>query len=118
MNFPSYWISLIMECITTVSYQLIINGGLSKLWKPNRGIRQGDPLSPYLFHLSQNILSLMLTKAEDNNLVSGVSKDNMPLNHLLFVDDCYIFYQANVHSSRNMRRLLNQFCHISGQKFL
>jgi hypothetical protein len=64
MEFPAEWISLIMGCIKYVSYSVLVNGQPVGNIKPTRGIRQGDPLSPYLFLLCAEALSALLTRAE------------------------------------------------------
>ena len=64
MNFPTLWITLVMECISPVSYKIIINGEQSQSFLPSRGLRQGDPISPYIFMLSVNVLSAMLHSSQ------------------------------------------------------
>lgn len=61
--------------------------GLSKHWKPARGIRQGDPLSPYLFLLCHNILSIMLMEAQKDKHNTSIKVNHGSVSRLLFVDD-------------------------------
>ena len=63
MGFCSRWIGLIMECIRTISYSILVNGDPKGLINPTRGIRQGDPLSPFLFLLCTEGLHGLITKA-------------------------------------------------------
>ena len=64
MGFHDKWISLIMMCVTTVSYSVLINGDPKGKITPSRGLRQGDPISPYLFLICAEGLSAMLKKEE------------------------------------------------------
>ena len=89
MGFHETWVALMMECITTVSYFLLINGEPTSTIKPTRGIRQGDPLSPYLFFLCIEGLHGLLNKATTAGSIKGVSicRNGPWLTHLFFTDD-------------------------------
>lgn len=60
MGFAQKWIALIMKCISTVHYSILINGDSVGYIRPSRGIRQGDPLSPYVFLICAEALSSLL----------------------------------------------------------
>jgi hypothetical protein len=64
IGFSDQWIHLVMKCVRTVTYSVLINGQPHGNIHPSRGIRQGDPLSPYLFILCAEVLSHLLYKAE------------------------------------------------------
>jgi len=73
MGFHETRVALMMECITIVSYSLLINGEPTSTIRPTRGIRQGDPLSPYLFLLCTKGLHGLLNKAATIGSIRGVS---------------------------------------------
>ncbi|KAA3456060.1 RNA-directed DNA polymerase [Gossypium australe] len=83
--------------VTMVVSQVLVNGVPSKPFIPFRGIRQCDPISPHIFILFHNMLSTALLKAENQSLIHGIkmSGNSMPLSHLLFADDSFIFFRAN-----------------------
>lgn len=84
MGFNERWISLIMMCVTTVSYEVLINGEPRGKITPSRGLRQGDPISPYLFLLCAEGLSVVIRKKEAEGLIRGlgVSKQAPWISHL------------------------------------
>lgn len=84
----------IMECMPSVQYTLLVNGSLSKSFKPSKGLRQADPLSPYLFLMSATILSISLQKVESSRLIDGVKvgRNGCPFTHILFADDSLLFF--------------------------
>jgi hypothetical protein len=72
LGFCQAWIKLMMNCVSTMNYQIKVNGVLSSASTPERGLWQGDPLSPYLFLLCAEGFSSLLSKAENDGLISGV----------------------------------------------
>lgn len=79
MGFNPRWVRLVMSCITTASLSLVING-----FNPTRGLRQGDPLFPYLFLLVSEVLSRSVTYA-------NLSRSGPLISHILFADDSLFF---------------------------
>lgn len=71
MNFSPNLVNWILECVTTVYYTLLVNGSITQSFKPHKGLRQGDPLSPYLFLMCANILYLSLMQAEHIKDIQG-----------------------------------------------
>ena len=94
IDFSHQWIELIMRCISSVSYSFLINGTVLGSISPGRGLRQDDPLSPYLFVICAQGLCEMLVEYEQRKLFRGVSiATNCPtISHLFFADDSLIFF--------------------------
>lgn len=112
-----HWINLILDYVTTVSYSILIIGEPQPVFKPTRGICQGDPLSHYLFIICTEAFSSLLCHAERMGCISSVAigLGLVAINHLLFVDDCLLFCQANSIEWSNMVSRLNLYEHVSGQ---
>lgn len=117
MGFDAKWIHWIMSCISTVSYSVIINGTPEGHITPQRGIRQGDPLSPYLFILCAEVLSHMMNKAMENRSLMGIkiAVTAPPVNHLLFADDSLFFSLANIKAAKQLKKIFSEYEDISGQ---
>lgn len=73
MGFADKWVALMIECISSVSYSILINGEPSPTIHPTRGIRQGDPLCPYQFLFCTEGLHSLLQHATDSGQIRGVS---------------------------------------------
>lgn len=117
MGFDQRRISWIMECVQTVSFSILMNGTSSGMIRPERGIRQGDPLSPDLFILYGEVLSHLFNKAASNNKLKGmkISITGSTVNHLLFADDALFFCHAHPRSCKTVMKLLKEYETVSGQ---
>lgn len=106
-----------MECVTTVSYSFLINGAAQGRVTPSRGLRQGDPLSPYLFILFTEVLSGLCRNAQEKReLISVKVARNCPaINHLLFADDTMFFLRSNPSSCTTFLKILRLYEEASGQ---
>jgi hypothetical protein len=118
MGFPIRLIQTSMGCVSTVSFSILVNGNPSPSFRPQRGIRQGDPLSPYVFILCDDVLSSLITKLQDNNQIKGISiATNAPnITHLFFVDDSILFCRARPDEATHLMEALNEYQRVSGQQ--
>ncbi|XP_074283947.1 putative mitochondrial protein AtMg01250 [Silene latifolia] len=116
-GFPKVFRKLIKSCVRTVSLQILINGTPSSRIFPQCGLRQGDPISPYLFILCMEILSLLIFKAEANGEIEGIklSRQSPAISHLLYADDSLLCLRLTTSACESLRRILNDFSSISGQ---
>lgn len=95
-DLPAKFITWIRTCICSPSFSVSINGVSSGYFKSRTGLHQGDPLSPILFVMMMNILSLMLNKAaEDGNFDYHLGCGDLKLMHLCFADDLLIFLDGS-----------------------
>lgn len=118
LGFHEKFVQLVMKCVTTPSFSILINGSPTGRIIPSRGLRQGDPISPYLFLLCTEGLICLLNEAERNRQVTGiqVSRGAPRLNHLLFADDSLIFCEANEETTSQLQSLLNIYEDALGQQ--
>jgi hypothetical protein len=107
-----------MKCITTVRYSVVVNGQPTGDIRPTRGLRQGDPLSPYLFLLCAEVLSSKLQVAKRNGWLRGVptSVNGPRLTHLFFVDESLLFCKVNRREWHCLCEILDIYERASGQR--
>ena len=117
-GFPMKFLSWIKECITSPKFSICLNGTLVGYFEGKMGLRQGDPLSPYLFVLVMEVFSRIL--ADHTGGGSGFRFHakclKLNLTHLCFVDDLLIFYEASLNSIKIIQAALLEFEELSGLK--
>ncbi|XP_042952134.1 uncharacterized protein LOC122289223 [Carya illinoinensis] len=118
MGFSEKWVKLIMFCVQTISFSILVNGEPKRPIFPTRGLRQGNPISPYLFLLCTEGLILLLNRANSHNQVEGirVCRWAPKLNHLLFADDVVLFCRVNMQTCLTLQHKLDIYEKASGQK--
>jgi hypothetical protein len=110
-GFGERWCSWIKHCISSVRFSVLINGSPSGFFGSSRGVRQGDPLSPFLFVLVMEAFSRMISAIYSRGLISGFSVgstevDRVEVSHLLFSDDTLVFCGADASQISHMGALL------------
>ena len=116
-NLPHNLISLIMSCVSSVSTSILFNGGNMEPILLSRGIRQGDPLSPYLFILCMEVLGHLIEEKFRDNQWNPVKSSNngVAISHLFFADDLVLFAKADHGNCSTIRDVLDSFCTRSEQ---
>lgn len=89
---------MVVACVTSLSYSFLVNGQPCGYILPTRGLRQGDPLLPYLFLLCVEGLSALIAKKDQDEALSGIRLcgDAPTIHHLQFANDSFLFGKANV----------------------
>lgn len=117
MGFDHNWIRWVMACISSVSFSVLLNGDSHGFIRPERGLRQGDPLSPFLFILCAEALVSCLNSAEADGRLHGIKlTESCPsIHHLLFADDSLLLCKANAQESNEIVSCLKAYGDASGQ---
>lgn len=96
MGFESSFVDLIKRCISTVTYQVLVNGKPTSSIVPQRGLCKGDPISPFLFLMCVEGLSILIRDREEKKMIYGikVARSVPMITHLFFVEDSLLFIRA------------------------
>ncbi|WZZ51435.1 hypothetical protein YC2023_051542 [Brassica napus] len=118
MSFAETWVSWIQWCVSSVSYQILVNGEPKGNIQPSRGLHQRDPLSPFLFILLIEALISQLQRAEEEGRLTGlkIARDSPAVSHLLFADDSLFFCKADVQQCAELMRIIKLYGRASGQQ--
>ena len=112
---PESYIRLVSECLSTASFSVSINGALGGFFNNSKGIRQGDPMSPYLFVLAMECLSRLLASRFETGIIGYHPRtENVAISHLMFADDVMIFFDGSSNSLHGIAECLDDFASWSG----
>lgn len=117
LGFSHRWVSWIMECVTSVRYNVKINGALSDSFAPSCGLRQGDPISPFLFLFVADGLDALLKQEIEATRISPlrVCPQAPGISHLLFAGDTLLFFRANAVEAAHVRAVLERYAAATDQ---
>ncbi|KAL8107498.1 hypothetical protein AgCh_024056 [Apium graveolens] len=115
MRFPDKFVQWLRACITTPRFSVKINGALTGYFRGAKGLRQGDPLSPYIFSICMNVLSCLLSNSPSNFHHHWKCK-SLKINHLFYADDVLLFSRGDKDSIHHIMSSLDGFSKLSGLK--
>lgn len=116
MGFGIKWRQWISQCIRTTSLSVLINGSPTAPIRMEKGLRQGDPLSPFLFLLVTEAFNQIMKRGIEKDLIQGikVGNDQINISHLQFADDTLVFCPARSGVISNIRRMMDCYYVLSG----
>ncbi|KAL6572341.1 hypothetical protein OROMI_013299 [Orobanche minor] len=116
-GFSVVWVNFIKSCISNCWFSILVNGQSSGFFKSDRGIRQGDPLSPLIFAIAADYFSRSIDKMFDRNPTMFYKiKKNVKITHLAYADDILIFLNATKKNLHLLNNCLTHYENVSGQK--
>lgn len=117
LGLPQKFVDLIMLAVTSVSYSFLMNGLQFGRFVPERGLRQGDPLSPYLFICVVEAFIGLIDFAVQEGRIRGikVARSVPTITTLCFADDTLIFCEATPGYATNLKQILDLYAKVLGQ---
>ncbi|XP_057986601.1 uncharacterized protein LOC131171150 [Hevea brasiliensis] len=118
LGFDRRWVKLVMQRVSTVSFSILINGAPSESFILTRGLRQGDPLSPYLFLFVSQALSSLIAHAKELGQIKGlkINRTTPVITNVLFADDTLLFGKANKGEAMAIMSIIDRYSAASSQK--
>lgn len=111
MGFDSKWVALVMNCIYSITYSVNMNGKRGYPFRPSRGLREGDPFSPFLFLICNEGLStsMRLTVRDGAKLGARASRNGPNITYLLFADYYILFEEATLKGLNVLKGILDEY---------
>jgi hypothetical protein len=118
LGFQTSWVDRIMTYVTSVRNAVRFNGVMSTPFTPTRGLRQGDPLSPYLFLFVANGLSTLISRKINSGALQElkICRNAPGISHLLFADDTLLFFRATAEQAIEVKDVLDTYGRCTGQQ--
>ncbi|GJY52436.1 RNA-directed DNA polymerase, eukaryota, reverse transcriptase zinc-binding domain protein, partial [Tanacetum coccineum] len=115
-GFHEKMVAWIMKCVTTTSFSIIVNGESKGYFKGGRGLRQGDPISPYLFTLIMEVLNLLLIRkiGRCNSFQYHFGCSKLKITHVCFADDLLMFSHGDKQSVELLKNVIEEFGRVYG----
>ena len=119
MGFGSKWLRWMWWCISTAKFSVMVNRAPAGFFSSSKGLRQGDPLSPYLFVKGMEVLSILIRRAMEGGFILGCKIQRgrgraVHVAHLLFADDTIVFCEAKNEHLTHLSWILFWFEAVSG----
>ena len=115
MGFPEIWIRWTMMCISSVRYSILHAGHETQTFQASRGLRQGCPLSPYLFIICSEGFSALLHYYEGRGLIHGYKVEELKFFLIYFLQMTVIYFKANLLESQHVKTSIELYERASGQ---
>eukprot|EP00253_Pinus_taeda_P029948 PITA_29948 len=115
-GFDYNWIKWVMALVTIASYSILLNGSPSKTFKPSRGLRQGDPLSPFIFILIIEGLRRAIRAAKEEGRIQGLrlTQGGDMVTHQQFIDETMLQDTSTVKEAKAFKQILSEFSRVAG----
>lgn len=116
LNFPTKWVLWMKECISTANANVLVNGSPSGEFELQRGLRQGDPLSPFLFLVAAEGLNLLVKRAVTRKMLQAahIGRDNVQVSHVQYADDTMFIVEGEKMNAKAILWILKLFESASG----
>jgi hypothetical protein len=115
VGFGIHMTNRILACVNSTSFVVLVNGKATDFLRSGRGLCQGCPLSPLLFILVMESLSLLLKQSQRQGIINGIKVARITkILHILFVDDILLLSMASIQEWKEIERIVQLLCSVSG----